>query len=226
MTQTNRNIHKIIILGCGGFGREVHGWLQDAIKEGALQPTDSVTWEIVGFIDDTSTAPDIFPGLPPILSKIDAYQPEPYSYLVCAIADPRAKKTLTEKLLARGAQFLGVVHPTVVIGRNVVIGQGVVICPFTVLSTDLVVGDFVTINSGCTIGHDSSIADYCTLSGHCDVTGGVKLEEGAFLASHAVVIPKVTIGAYAVVGAHSVAIRKVPPGVTVFGVPAKRISGP
>jgi len=223
---TDQITHKIIIMGCGGFGREVYGWLLDAIKDGALKPTDRVRWEVAGFIDDTSNAPDIFPGLPPILSKIDEFQPDAHTFLVCAIASPQAKKALTEKLLARGAQFLGVVHPTVVIGRNVIIGQGVVICPFTVLSADLVVGDFVTINSGCTIGHDSSIADYCTLSGHCDVTGGVKLAEGVFLGSHAVVIPKVTVGAYAVVGAHSVAIRKVPAGVTVFGVPAKRIMGP
>ena len=57
------------------------------------------------------------------------------------------------------------------------------------------------------------------------MTGGVTLQEGAFLGSHAVIVPKVVVGAYAVVGAGSVVIRKVAPGVTVFGVPAKRISG-
>ena len=63
------------------------------------------------------------------------------------------------------------------------------------------------------------------MSGHCDITGGAKLKEGAFLGSHAVIIPKVTVGEYAVVGAGSVVIRTVGAGVTVFGVPAKRISG-
>jgi sugar O-acyltransferase (sialic acid O-acetyltransferase NeuD family) len=221
MTTTN----KLVIMGAGGFGREVHAWLLDSIKNGACRATSETVWEIAGFIDDVSNAPDIFPGLPPILSKIDGYIPEPDTYVVCAIANPAAKKLLTEKLVAKGVEFFTLIHSTVVIGTNVVIGKGAVICPFTVLSTDLSVGDFVTINSGCTIGHDARIADYCTLSGHCDVTGGVTLQEGAFLGSHAVIVPKVVVGEYSVVGAGSVVIRKVAPGVTVFGVPAKRISG-
>lgn len=220
-----KTIKKLVIMGAGGFGREVHAWLLDAIKNGGCRATHDTTWEIAGFIDDVSNAPDIFPGLPPILSKIDDYVPAPDTYVVCAIANPAAKKLLTQKLLAKGTQFFTLIHSSAVIGTNVVIGEGTVICPFTVLSTDLSVGDFVTINSGCTIGHDARIADYCTLSGHCDVTGGVSLHEGAFLGSHAVIVPKVVVGEYSVVGAGSVVIRKVAPGVTVFGVPAKRISG-
>lgn len=216
---------KLVIMGAGGFGREVNAWLIDAIKQGMCQPTIDAVWEIAGFIDDTADSLNAFPGVAPILSTIEDYQPQPNTYVVCAIANPVVKKRLTEKLLARGVEFFTLIHPSVVIGTNVVIGKGTVICPFTVLSTDLEVGEFVTINSACTIGHDSSIANFCTLSGHCDVTGGVKLREGAFLGSHAVVVPNVIIGEYAVVGAGSVAIRKVAPGVTVFGVPAKRISG-
>lgn len=221
MTVTN----KFVIMGAGGFGREVHAWLLDLIKSDAYRPTKEVVWEVAGFIDDVSNAPDIFAGLPPILSKIDEYQPTPDSYVVCAIADPAAKKFLSEKLIKKGANFFTLIHPTAIVGTNVSIGQGTVICPFVVLSTDLAVGDFATINSCCTIGHDSVISDFCTLSGHCDITGGAKLLEGAFLGSHAVIIPKVTVGEYAVVGAGSVVIRKVNSGVTVFGVPAKRISG-
>ncbi|WET12373.1 acetyltransferase [Pseudomonas sp. D3] len=216
---------KLIIMGAGGFGREVHAWLIDSIRNGACKPTSKVVWEIAGFIDDVSNAPDVFPGLPPILSKIEDYMPALNEYVVCAIANPAAKKLLTSKLLTKGTAFFTLIHPSAVVGTNVTIGFGSVICPFTVLSTDLVVGDFVTINSGCTIGHDTSIASYCTLSGNCDVTGGAKLLEGAFLGSRAVIVPNVTVGEYAVVGAGSVVIRKVAPGVTVFGVPAKRISG-
>lgn len=216
---------KLVIMGAGGFGREVHAWLLDAIKNGSCKPTRDTVWEIAGFIDDVSNAPDVFPGLPPILSKIDDYIPLPNTYIVCAVANPGAKKLLTDKLLSKGAEFFTLIHSNVVIGTNVVIGKGAVICPFTVLSTDLVVGDFVTINSGCTVGHDTSIGDYCTLSGHCDITGGVKLQEGAFLGSHAVIVPNVVVGEHAVVGAGSVVIRKVAASTTVFGVPAKRISG-
>ena len=217
--------NKLVIMGAGGFGREVYAWLMDVIKCGVNHALSDMTWEIAGFIDDTSCALDAFPGLPPILSNIEDYEPQSNTYVVCAIANPLVKKRLTERLLTKGVDFFTLIHPTAVIGSRVVIGKGTVICPFTVLSTDLEVGDFVTINSGCTIGHDTLIESFCTLSGHCDVTGDVKLREGVFLGSHAVILPKVIIGQYAVVGAGSVAIRKVAPGVTVFGVPAKRISG-
>lgn len=217
--------NKLVIMGAGGFGREVHAWLLDLIKKGNCRATEQVEWEISGFIDDACDTLDIFPGLPPILSKIDDFEASKNTYVVCAIANPKIKKYLTDKLVVKGVEFFTLIHPTAVVGTNVQIGKGTVICPFTVLSTDLVVGDFVTINSCCTIGHDTIVSDFCTLSGHCDVTGGVKLLEGAFLGSHAVIVPNVTVGEYAVVGASSVAIRKVAPGVTVFGVPAKRISG-
>lgn len=217
--------NRLVIMGAGGFGREVHAWLLDLIKKGDCRATEQTEWEIAGFIDDAIDALDAFSGLPPILSKIDDFAACADTYVVCAIANPKVKKILTDRLSAKGVEFFRLIHPTVVIGTNVQIGKGCVICPFTVLSTDLVVGDFVTINSSCTIGHDTLVSDFCTLSGHCDVTGGVKLLEGAFLGSHAVIVPNVTVGEYAVVGASSVAIRKVAPGVTVFGVPAKRISG-
>lgn len=208
----------LIIVGAGGFGREVHAWLKDWI---AVNPG----WAIGGFIDDTAGSLNRFNHYADIRSTIDAYEPSPTDYLVCAIAKPGDKKAVVEKLLAKGAQFFTLVHPSVVMGENVQIGQGSVVCPYTILSVDLVVGAFVTINSSCTIGHDSSIGDFATLSGHCDVTGGVVLEEQVFMGSHASVLPSVRIGAQAIVGAGSVVLRKVAPGTTVFGVPAKRISG-
>ena len=218
-------INKFVIMGAGGFGREVFAWLSHFIENGMCSRAEDEQWEIAGFIDDDKKDLNCFGGFPKVLSKIDDFIPSDNVYVVCAIAAPRAKKVLTQKLIAKGAKFFTLVHPTAVIGPNVSIGRGSVICPFTVLSTDLNVGEFVTVNCGSTIGHDATVSDFCTLSPHSDVTGGVKLGEGVFLGSHAVVVPKVVIGDYAVVGASSVAIRKVAPGVTVFGVPAKRISG-
>jgi sugar O-acyltransferase (sialic acid O-acetyltransferase NeuD family) len=144
---------------------------------------------------------------------------------VCAISDPVGKKDVIRRLRRKGVSFLTLIHPTVVIGERVKIGEGVVICPHTVVSSDLEIGDFVIINSVCTIGHDTLIGMYSTLSGHCDVTGGVVLEEGVFMGSHAVVLPRGHVAQYASVGAGSVVLRNVAPRSTVFGVPAKRISG-
>ncbi|WP_411705138.1 acetyltransferase [Edaphovirga cremea] len=210
-----------VIVGAGGFGREVYVWLKDWIELSA-KPDEH---KIIGFLDDSPSALERFPNMPSIISSIDDYVYQDGVFLVCAISDPKTKKNVSEKLLKKGANFFSLVHPTVIVGTRVVIGDGVIVCPNTILSTDLEVGNFVTINSATTIGHDTSVGSYSTISGHCDVTGGVQLAEGVFMGSHAVVVPKVTVGAYAVIGASSVVIRKVASGVTVFGVPAKRIAG-
>ncbi|AZF04445.1 NeuD/PglB/VioB family sugar acetyltransferase [Pseudomonas sp. R5-89-07] len=212
---------KFVIVGAGGFGREVYVWLKDWIDHSDKPET----YKIVGFLDDSSTALGRFSDVPSIISSIDDYVHQDGVFLVCAIADPKIKKAVSDRLIAKGAEFFSLVHPSVIVGTRVVVGVGVVVCPNTILSTDLTVGDFVTINSATTIGHDTSIGRYSTISGHCDVTGGVQLGEGVFMGSHAVVVPKVTVGAFAIIGASSVVIRKVAPGVTVFGVPAKKIAG-
>ncbi|MET0611326.1 MAG: acetyltransferase [Pseudomonas caspiana] len=209
---------KLLIVGAGGFGREVHAWLTDWVD---LNPG----WSIAGFINDGEGSLNRFNHYPDIVSTVDAYVPRHDEHLVCAIANPADKRKVVEKLLAKGSVFFSLVHPSAVIGENVKIGQGTVICPFALLSVDLTVGAFVTINVSCTIGHDAFIGDFSTLSGQCDVTGGVILEEEVFMGTHASVLPKVRVGRQAVIGAGSVAIRNVAEGTTVFGVPAKRISG-
>lgn len=207
---------KILIVGAGGFGREVLSWLKDWIRarEG---------WTVDGFLDDHSGALDCFTGLPSIRGPISSYQPQADEFLVCALGNPRVKLNVCNQLSQRGAEFLTLVHPTAVVGERVRIGRGTVICPLAVVTCDIELGEFVTLNAAATVGHDVVIGDGVTLSGHCDITGGVKVGKGAFFGSHASVIPGMTIGEFAVVGAGSTVVRNVKPGVTVFGIPAKQI---
>lgn len=207
---------KLLILGAGGFGREVHSWLSDWCSKNS-------DVEIVGFIDDNLSALDGFDGTPPIISRISDYQPSVDEFIVCAIGNPQIKKTIIGILLSKKARFFTLQHPSAIIGKRVTLGVGAVICPNVIITTDIHIGDFVTINAASTVGHDAFIGDYCTLSGHCDVTGGAKLEECVFMGSHATVLPKAHVGINACIGAGSVVLRKVAPNSTVFGVPAKRI---
>lgn len=212
------NVTKLIIVGAGGLGREVHSWLKDWVEHNS-------GYMIGGFLDDGSLSLNRFNHYADILSTIDAYEPAEDERLLVAIGKPSDKKFVVEKLLAKGAQFFTLIHPTAIVGENVKIGRGVLVCPFSVLSVDLTIGDFVTVNSLCTVGHDTHIGDFSTLSGHCDLTGGAVLEEEVFMGSRSSVLPKVRVGKGAVVGAGSVVLRAVKPGDVVFGVPAKRISG-
>lgn len=208
------NVKKLIIVGAGGLGREVHFWLKDWI---AHNPGHVLG----GFLDDGSLSLNRFNHYADIISTIDDYEPKVDEHLLCAIGKPGDKKYVVEKLLAKGAQFFSFIHSSVIVGENVKIGRGAIICPYSVLSVDLELGDFVTVNTMCTISHDSYIGHFSTLSLHCDVTGGAILEDEVFLGSRVSVLPKIRVGRGAVVGAGGVVVKNVAPGSTVVGVPAR-----
>jgi sugar O-acyltransferase (sialic acid O-acetyltransferase NeuD family) len=209
-------VKRALIVGGGGFGREVLAWLDDARRA-------TGGFEISGFLD-SKNVPSI-EGLPIIADPAD-FEPGPDDLLVCAIGDPRGKLSVVERLSARGGRWLTLVHPTARVGPGCEIGEGSVLCPGVVLTTRVILGSVVVINVYSTVGHDASLGDGCTLSAHCDVTGKATLGRGVFMGSHAVVIPGVYVEEFATIGAGSVATKRVPRGCTVLGVPARRIWGP
>jgi sugar O-acyltransferase (sialic acid O-acetyltransferase NeuD family) len=208
---------KVYIVGAGGFGRELLQWA-------GQHPDCGHEWEIAGFIDDNPDALNGFAHAEKIVSSVRDFLPKEGELLLMAIGAPKGKKAVAEALLARGAEFLTFVHPTAIIGKNVALGRGTVICPRCVLTTDQSIGDFAMYNLFCASGHDVKIGDYVTLSSFCDITGHVTLEEGVFCGSRVSVIPGKRVGAWATVGAGSVVVSNVAPGATVFGNPAKRIA--
>ena len=206
---------RLIILGAGGFGREVFAWAK-------AHPDCGRLWELAGFLDDNASALDGFEYAVPVLGAVADYIPVEGDLFLCAIGSPAIKRKVCERILAKGAQFINLVHPSAVIGENVSLGRGVIICPQAVVTCDVQIGDFVGINCHSSVGHDVRIADWVTLSGHCDVTGQCELGEMVFLGSGARILPLKKVGARALVGAGSVVISHVAADTKVFGNPARR----
>lgn len=205
---------KLYIIGAGGFGREIYGWLKDEVN--LLSE-----YELVGFLDDNSAVLDGYEIEHGVVGRILDFEPEGDGYFICGIGSVEWKKKLCQPMVAAGARFLTLVHPTSLIGRNVTLGEGVVVCPGVTLTCDLTVGDMTMINCHSSAGHDVSIGSWCTISAHCDLTGGTVLEDEVFLGSGASVIPNKKVGEGATVGAGSVVIRDVSPFARVFGNPAR-----
>ncbi|RLS76106.1 MAG: acetyltransferase [Planctomycetota bacterium] len=210
-------VERWLIVGAGGFGREVYSWTLGQLHAAGTNPR-------VGFLDDDATVLDKFPELKRLwVGRISDYEPQSGDRLLMAIGDPSAKLAVAEQLTARGGRFVSYIHPTAVLASDVQVGVGVIICPSVVICCNVRLGDFVLMNVGALAGHDSMIGDGCTLSPHADVTGQVVLERGVFLGCRAVILPKIHVGEFSRVGAGSVVISQVKPRVTMMGVPAKRI---
>ena len=208
------------IVGAGGFGREVFGYLRDILQAG--QPF----LRIAGFLDDVQAGnPDALVSLGQeaeglTVKPIQGFIPSLDDLLVCGLGEPTAKIKVIPPLKAAGARFYTAIHPTASLGANVRLGEGVVIAPLSVITTNVLVGDFVGFNIASKVGHDAVIGEYSMLSCNAAVLGYAKLGRGVFMATDATVLPRATVGDNAIVGVASVVFKRAPAGKTVFGNPA------
>jgi sugar O-acyltransferase (sialic acid O-acetyltransferase NeuD family) len=203
----------LIIISAGQFGRETFAWAIQAIARGA-------PWQIKGFLDSRASVLDDYDYHPKIIGDVETYRIEENDVFVGAIGDPKEKVKYYTPIIRRGGRFVNVIHPLANIGKNVQLGTGIVLAPFSSITCDAKIGNHATFGAFSNAGHDTVVGDWCQISSHCGINGGSSLGEGVFLGSHVCLIPQTKIGAWAYVGAGSVVLREVQPGVKVFGNPA------
>jgi sugar O-acyltransferase (sialic acid O-acetyltransferase NeuD family) len=207
-------MNKLVIVGAGGFARECAAWAEQSLQYNR-------DWVVKGFIDDNLKALEGLHAPYPLLGSICNYQPAADEVFLCAIGTPAVKKKVVASLKSRGAVFTQLVHRTAVLGHNIELGEGVILCPLVVLSGYNKLGDFVAINFSSTVDHDVTIGAWSQINCHIDLTGAVHVGEEVLFGSSACVIPGIKIGDRAVIGAGAVVIRDVEAGKVVAGVPAR-----
>jgi sugar O-acyltransferase (sialic acid O-acetyltransferase NeuD family) len=206
---------QLIIIGAGGFGREVLEWALHC-------PAYRREWEIAGFLDDRADALAAHPEIKlPILGNTRDYEPRPEDTFLCAMGTPVLRARMRQRFEAQGGTFTRLIHESCIVGRRVDLGPGVILCPRVVLTCDISVGANSAFNIGSAVGHDAVIGEDCQISSFCDITGYVHIGDRVMLGSRASIIPGKRVGDGAVVGAGSVVVANVPEAVTVFGNPAR-----
>lgn len=207
---------RLIIIGAGGFGREIANAAQEAVGYG----TEFV---LKGFLDQKPDALDGFAGYPSLLGSPEAYAVQPDDVFFVAMGNLRLRRKNAELVAAKGGRFQTLIHRTASLGRNVVIGAGSYVAHNAVLTADIQVGRNVCVFHGTVIGHDGRIGDCSHVSSLVFLGGGVRLGAGVTLHPGVRVAPFKTIGDGATVGIGSVVLTNVRAGATVFGVPAQNI---
>lgn len=208
----------LIIIGVGGFAREVYWHAQQSIGYG-------VDWQIKGFLDgDVKLAAAEYELLPDkVLGDVESYQICADDVFTCAVGTPKARRILSEKILTRGGQFINVISTLAYIMPTVKLGRGVIIAPHTCIGDNARLDDFVATNALTIIGHDAQIGKYSCVMPHANVAGKCKIGSEVFIGSGAIILPKAKVGDGATVGAGSVVLKRVRAGSTVFGNPAIEI---
>ena len=206
---------KILIVGAGGFGRELLQWIKDINAE-------KPTWEIGGFLDDNLQALDGAEIDYPVVGTISDWQPKDDEVFALAMGKPQLKRMVVEKLKSRGAHFAAVIHPTALVSPFAHYGEGLVMFPYSKLSCNSTVGDFVSILT-TPIGHDNEIGDYTMISGGCNIVRNVKIGKDVFVAAGVCIAQDVVVKDGAYIGLGSVVLKDVKAGTKVFGNPARII---
>lgn len=208
-------MYDIVIVGAGGFGREVCLWAKDSF------PKDQ--YRINGFLDDNPKALNNYNVEINIIGSIDDYEIKENDRFVVGMGNIEIKKKVVEQLEARNAQFLTLIHPTAEIADTSMVGRGNIIAPFVLISNCAKIDDFVIMNSYSSCGHDSSVGKHCILSPYATISGFAILEDEVFLGTHSTVIPGKRVGHKSKISANSVVMRDVAANKIVFGVPGKAI---
>jgi len=203
---------RVVIMGAGGFAREVADIVRD------LGPDSG--YEMVGFVDvDDSRAGEVLNDTR-ILGSIASIT-EQGLVGVAGAGEVAPRKRQVAEMLEAGIEPITLVHPSVVMSPFVRIGAGTIVTAGTIITNNVTIGEHVVLNLGVTVGHDVTIGDQCVLSPGVHISGWVTIEDECYFGTGAVVLPKLTIGRGAVVGAGAVVTKDVAPGAVVVGIPAR-----
>lgn len=133
----------------------------------------------------------------------------------------RARARLFLQAREQGFRMAVLVHPSAVVSRRAVLGDGAAVLAGAVIGPEARLGDNAVVYSGGIVEHDSQVGPHALISPGVAVAGGVVIGEGAFVGIGASVIQGCRIGAWATVGAGAVVAQDVPAEARVAGVPAR-----
>ena len=184
--------------------------------------------EIITVFEENPDLPSPFPNVPiyygwdQFLDWIKGQDKSDMGFCI-GITNGKVRLELHEKLTKMDLKPATIAHPSAVIAKDAIIGEGSQIMAGAIIGPEAKIGRQCIINANASIDHDNILEDGVEIAPGATLCGLVRVGKCAWVGAGATVLPMVKIGQGALVGAGSVVNKDVPEGTTVVGIPAKPI---
>ncbi|WP_179994283.1 acetyltransferase [Acinetobacter sp. YH1901136] len=201
---------KIVVVGAGGFGKEI-AWMAKCCGH-----------EVVGFLDSTPEKQNTKIMGVDVLGPIEnAKQFIEYEFVI-AIGNPRARKKIIDIFFTdEKFIFATLIDPRAIVGQNVTIAEGSMICAGAILTVDIEIGKHTIVNINSTIGHDVKIHDFVTIAPNASISGNIELNNYVEIGTNTTLREKLTVQEGAMIGMGAVLTKDVEKNHVMVGNPAK-----
>lgn len=198
-----------MILGAGGHGR-VAAYVASNMKR----------WHEIAFLNDFDVLE--MKDFKIIGGFVDAPLYKDDYDLFVAIGDNDIREKLLVQLEMENASIPVLIHPSALIGENVMLGAGTIVMAGAVIICNSTIGKGVIINTSASIDHDNRIGDYVHISPGVHIAGDVKVGNNSWICIGATVINHLIITDHCTIGAGAVVIKSITEEGTYVGVPATK----
>lgn len=194
------------IIGAGGFAREVY-W--------SLSPIERSDTKF--FVDDK-----YWDGNDDFILPLSKFNPKDYEVVV-AVGNPKDRYDIVQRL-PKETKYFTHIHPSAqILGDDVEIGEGSIICAGTIITTNVKIGKHTHLNLQTTIGHDCVIGDYFTTAPGAKVSGNCTITNLVYLGTNSSIKENISVCHSTTIGSNATVVKNIEVSGTYVGVPSKKI---
>jgi len=153
---------------------------------------------------------------------LSQFNPKEYDIMI-AIADSQVRSRI-QKSLPKETKYFSFIHPsTILLDRNIVIGDGSFIGANCVITTNVKIGNHAILNRNVNIGHDVVIGDCFSAMAGSVVSGSVLIGDNCYMGNNSSIREKITICDDVIIGMNGSVVKDIDKPGTYVGVPVNKI---
>jgi sugar O-acyltransferase (sialic acid O-acetyltransferase NeuD family) len=120
-------------------------------------------------------------------------------------------------------EFVNAIHPSVIIGKNVELGFGVVMMAGVIVNPLAKIGNFTFFATGCQVEHDCIIEEFASVSAGSVMGGYVTIGKFSAITLGVTILDRLKIGENSVIGSGSLVLKDIPNNVLAHGNPINKV---